>query len=128
MAQERLLPNWLAAIHPSRRTPYRAILVILLAAVALAFSGTLANLAGTTSFLLLLVFCTVNLALIVIKYRDGKPARGFRVPMAIPVAGAASSLALMGFVAPAAIWSAVVIVLIGLGFGVARYVVLRHRK
>lgn len=128
MAQQQLLPNWLASVHRKRRTPHWAILVILLVAVILALSGTLARLAGTTSTLLLVVFFTVNVSSIVLKRRDRQPVEGFRVPVAVPIIGAAASLALMAFVEPAAMFSAGVLVFIGLGLGAARYAGIWRRK
>jgi len=118
ISRQRLLPRWLGHIHDARRTPHWSILTIFGVALALALSGTLVYLAGTTSFLLLLVFFTVNLSLLVIKRRPASPPEGFRVPFVVPAAGAAASLMLMAFVPRAALWMALVILL--LGFGIVR--------
>ncbi len=56
MSRQGLLPRALGEVHPTRRTPHWAILTVFVVALALALSGTLAYLAGTTSLLLLLVF------------------------------------------------------------------------
>jgi len=100
MAQEGLLPRWLGALHPRTQTPYAAILVILAVALSLAITGTIQMLAGTTSFLLLLVFATVNLSLVAIKYREGGEKNKRRLGLVVPLAAAATSLALM-FALPA---------------------------
>ena len=77
--------------HPRFRTPTRATglvtaLVILLAAIL-----PLVALAEVTSIVLLIVFCAVNLALIILKRQGPGPA--FTVPMAVPVVGLFLSLA-----------------------------------
>ncbi len=115
ISRQRLLPAWLGRIHPGRRTPHGSILTVFAVALVLASSGTLADLAGTTSFLLLLVFLTVNLSLVVIKRRDVAPREGFRVPSIVPLAGASSCLVLMAFVPRVALWTALLIGLLGLG-------------
>ena len=143
MAQQRLLPAALGTVHPTRHTPHIAIGVIAVAAILLALSGSLAFLAGTTSVLLLAVFFLVNLSLIVIQrrprppaFRDrhsattsmvaAAPAAGFRVPAAIPIAGACASLGLMLFVQPDAVKVAGVMALVGLGIVGARRMTIRR--
>ncbi|MCM8794570.1 MAG: amino acid permease [Candidatus Omnitrophica bacterium] len=96
MAQEKLLPAWLGAVHPRRRTPHIAILVILAAVIGMALSGTLVHLAGTTSTLILGVFFVVNGSLLLVKRRHSG-FQGFQVPMAVPAMGAVTSLGLMAF-------------------------------
>lgn len=98
MAQRGLLPIWLGAVHRRRNTPHRAIGLIALFAAVLVFSGTLTHLAGATSALLLAVFFTVNLSLVVIRLRERARWQGFRVPLAIPITGAATCAALAAFV------------------------------
>lgn len=97
MAREGLLPAPLGAVHPARRTPHVAIGAVLAVTLALALSGKLVNLAGTTSALLLAVFFAVNIGLVVIRRRRGR-AEGFSVPSWVPAAGACASLGLMFFV------------------------------
>jgi amino acid transporter len=115
MSRQGLLPSALGAVHPKRQTPHLAILTILAVALALALSGTLTYLAGTTSLLLLLVFFTVNLSLIAIKRRDREPSRTFCAPRLIPLAGALSCLGLMPFVPPSSLLTAGVILALGAG-------------
>ncbi|MGB8330491.1 MAG: amino acid permease [Polyangiales bacterium] len=115
MSRQGLLPAALGKVHPKRRTPHLAILVVLAVAVSLALSGTLTYLAGTTSLLLLLVFFTINLSLIAIKHRDRAPSRTFCAPRPVPIAGALTCLALMPFVPPSSLVTAAII--LGLGAG-----------
>jgi len=86
MARERLLPAWLGHVHPTRQTPYRASLLIVVVALVLAVTGTVGLLANTTSLLLLTVFIIAGIALLVVQKRDKSAHQGFRVPWPVPVA------------------------------------------
>jgi amino acid transporter len=123
MSRQGLLPSALGAVHPKRRTPHLAILTVLVVALALALSGTLTYLAGTTSLLLLLVFFAVHLALIAIKRRDRQPSRTFCAPRLVPIVGALTCLALMPFVPRGSLLTAGII--LALGWGLVR---LRARR
>jgi amino acid transporter len=96
MSREGLLPAWLGKLHPRRATPYRTLLVILPIAIFLALAFSLKFLAGTTSTLILAMFCLVNLSLLVIKRREPR-ADGFQVPYPIPALALFSNLFLIAF-------------------------------
>ncbi len=96
MSREGLLPAWLGKLHPRRATPYRTLLVILPIAIFLALAFSLKFLAGTTSTLILAMFCLVNLSLLVIKRREPR-ADGFQVPYPIPALALLSNLFLIAF-------------------------------
>lgn len=96
MSREGLLPAWLGKLHSRRATPYRTLLVILPLAIFLALSGTLQFLAGTTATLILVMFCLVNLSLLVIKRREPQTV-GFQVPYPIPALALLSNLVLVAF-------------------------------
>ncbi len=87
MARQGLLPRFLGAVHPTRRTPHRAILTLLVVALALALTGTIANLARATALLLLSVFAVINLGLVVLKTRRGEAPGHFEIPRVIPAFG-----------------------------------------
>lgn len=87
MAKQGLLPGGLNAVHPTRHTPHRAILLIALLVAALAFAGDIRQLASATSLLLLTVFGLMNAALIVLKLRPDEPKGSFEVPFLVPVLG-----------------------------------------
>ena len=120
MSRQGLLPTTLGTVHPRRRTPHLAVLTVLAVALALALSGTLTYLAGTTSLLLLLVFFTVNVSLIVIKRRDRSTARTFCAPRWVPLVGALSCLGLMPFVPRSSLLTAGIIVALGGGLVMLR--------
>jgi len=94
MSRERILPDWLGAVHPGRRTPWVAIAGTTAVAMVLIVSGDLGNLADTTVLLLLLVFTAVNIAVLVLR-RDPVRHAHFRTPTVIPVIGAIVSVGLM---------------------------------
>ncbi|NND30168.1 MAG: amino acid permease [Myxococcales bacterium] len=113
MSRQGLLPTALGAVHPRRRTPHLAVVTVLAVALALALSGTLTFLAGTTSLLLLLVFFTVNVSLMVIKRRESPSPRTFCAPRWVPLVGAISCLGLMPFVPRSSLLTAGIIVALG---------------
>jgi basic amino acid/polyamine antiporter, APA family len=121
MSRQELLPGWLGQVHPRHRTPHLAIGLIFAVALGIAWSGSLARLAGVTSALILLVFVLVNSALSVIQYRDPTQS-GFRAPRWVPPLGALGALGLILFVRPESLLVAGSIallgaVLIGVGLG-----------
>ncbi|MGE0846671.1 MAG: APC family permease [Flavobacteriaceae bacterium] len=70
MAGEGLLHRWLAAVHPIRRTPHRAIWLVAACVGALALVAPLLELARTVSCITLGVFTAVNLSLVRIAWRS----------------------------------------------------------
>jgi amino acid transporter len=88
MARDKRLPKSLAKVHPVRRTPHVAVMLILLVLLALVLAGNVAELAAATVLLLLLVFAVVNSALIILKLRPGEPMGSFEIPIAVPILGA----------------------------------------
>jgi basic amino acid/polyamine antiporter, APA family len=73
MAREGLLPRWLGAIEPKRRTPLRATLIVTLIIAALALSAPILRLAQATGYITLAVFALVNLSLFRIASRPDWP-------------------------------------------------------
>jgi basic amino acid/polyamine antiporter, APA family len=102
MARQHVLPPVLGAVHPTRRTPWVAIVFTTLIAFGLIFyvsafasSNAISLLGGTTSLLLLAVFAVVNVAVLVLR-RDVVAAGGnFKTPTALPVIGFIASLYLV---------------------------------
>jgi amino acid transporter len=88
MARHGLLPAALGRVHPKRRTPHVAVIVLLVVVITLALSGGIAQLASATALLLLSCFVVVNVALIVLKRRPAEPPGGFEVPAVVPALGA----------------------------------------
>ena len=95
-----LVPSWAGAVSRRTHTPVRATVLGAVVVALLALSLDLGPLARLTSAATMAIFVTVNVALIVIKRRDG-PTSTFQVPMWAPVAGIVASTAM--FVAEAAV-------------------------
>jgi amino acid transporter len=102
MARQHVLPPVLGSVHPTRRTPWVAIVFTTAIAFGLIFyvtafanSSAISLLGGTTSLLLLAVFALVNVAVLVLR-RDVQEAGGhFKTPTALPVIGCLVSLYLV---------------------------------
>jgi len=83
MAAQAALPVPLARVHPRRRTPVLAIVVVTFAAAAFAMLGDLALIAAVTDFAVYLVFLAVNGAVLVLRWRRPDLPRPFAVPGAV---------------------------------------------
>ncbi len=95
MAQQGFLPRVLGEVHPKRRTPHRAILVLMIITIGLALVGDIKSLAAATSTLLLMIFVFVNASLIVLKRRPSEAKGFFEVPTFVPLMGIATSLMML---------------------------------
>lgn len=97
MGKQNMAPHWLATIHPTRKTPYIATLIIGGIVWLLATNFQLTTLAKVTSFIIILVFLMVNIALIVIHNREKhqpnlKPEKAMKVKPWVPYVAAAMCL------------------------------------
>lgn len=95
MSQQGLLPALIGRIHPGRRTPHIAIVILFVVVSALILSGNAKQMAESTVLLLLMVFSVVNASLVVLMRRPGEPKGGFEVPIFIPILGALVCLILI---------------------------------
>lgn len=67
MARDRMIPNWLSAIHPKRFTPYRAILLTGVLALGLLLIESLETLAKTASVLQLYSYAALNVGCVFLR-------------------------------------------------------------
>jgi amino acid transporter len=74
-------------VHPVRRTPVIATVLVTLLVLLLALTLPLVMLAQITSFIILVVFALINLALFRIKRRAPTPPGVRAIPAWVPVAG-----------------------------------------
>jgi amino acid transporter len=87
MSTEGLLPSWFAIVHPRRKTPMRATVVVAAAVILLALFFPLVRLAEATSVVTLSVFAAVNLSLYTIgRHSEDALIRRFHL-WGIPAAG-----------------------------------------
>lgn len=91
LAKQGLISKVFAKVNPRTQTPIISTCVIFALIMVAALWLPIETLARATSYLLLLLFCLVNLALVQIKRRDAQQPDSFTVPMYIPFAGFFSS-------------------------------------
>ena len=87
LAKQGLISEVLGKVNPRTQTPILATGIITGVIIIAALWLPIETLARTTSYLLLVLFCMVNLALVRIKQRDSAKLATFLVPMYIPYAG-----------------------------------------
>ena len=97
MSREGWLHKRLGRVHPVRRTPLLATALVTLGVLVLALWLPLVTLAKATSFITLVAFSLINLALLRIKRRDPRPSGLHIYPVWIPWAGFISSSAFVLF-------------------------------
>ena len=90
MANERIIPQQFATVHPLRRSPWVAILFTSLIAVALVSTVDDLSVLGGTTALLLMVFTIVNIAVLVLR-KEQAEHKHFRAPTIFPILGAITS-------------------------------------
>lgn len=83
MASDRSLPLLLGKIHLKTKTPWIAVIGIMLASMAFAFVGDIVLVANISVFAIVITFAMVNLSVIVLRYTEPSIARPFRVPLNI---------------------------------------------
>ncbi len=82
MAERQALPSVFMSVLKKRRTPWVAIVGIVVASMAFLYIGDLKTVANLTNFAIITVFIVVNAS--VIYYRYKKPLHaGFKVPISI---------------------------------------------
>ncbi|MEX2523565.1 MAG: amino acid permease [Gammaproteobacteria bacterium] len=95
MGREGWLPEWLGDVNEKTRTPVKATLLVTALIIILAIGFPIEALARSTSYLLLVIFALVNLALLKLKMTTPGKDDVFRVPWPIPLLGFASCLGLI---------------------------------
>jgi APA family basic amino acid/polyamine antiporter len=123
MAKAGALPGTLAAVHPTRGTPVRAIIVAVLVAAGFAAFGEFTIIAAITDFAVYVVFLAVNATVIILRRSHPELSRPFAVPVAIhgvpivPILGLGSVGLMMSQLDPLAIAVGGALCGVGLGAG-----------
>ena len=94
MANNKSIPLFLGKIHSKTKTPWIAVIGILITSVAFAFIGDIVVVANITVFAVVITFAMINLSVIVLRYTEPNLERQFRVPCNI---GRFPILPLFGF-------------------------------
>ena len=83
MAKEKVFPKILEKIHFKTKTPWIAIIVILITSAAITLVGDIVIVANITVFAIVITFASINLAVIVLRYTEPNIERKFKVPINI---------------------------------------------
>ena len=94
MAKEKSLPKILTRVHKKTRTPYVAIVILMLITLGFVLIGDIEFVANLTNLFLFLTFASVNLSLIVLRYKCKHKKKSFICPVNI---GKFSIIAMVGF-------------------------------
>ncbi|MDI6718556.1 MAG: amino acid permease [Methanomicrobiales archaeon] len=129
MAESFSLPRVLARVHPVRRTPWVAILVIAVFTILFVFAGDIGFIANLTNYTLFVAFIAINGAVIVLRFTRPLMIRPFRVPLSVgafplvPLFGILSSILLLVQLDAVVLLIGVIITLIGavIAFANIRY-------
>jgi APA family basic amino acid/polyamine antiporter len=88
--------RFFARVNPHTQTPLISTVLVTISILALALWLPLVTLAQITSFITLIIFAGVNLALLKLKLRGRHAPGAVHYPIWVPVIGAILSLALLG--------------------------------
>ena len=83
MAKNKSLPLSLGKIHSKTKTPWMAVIGILITSVAFALIGDIVIVANITVFAVVITFAMINLSVIVLRYTEPDLERSFKVPVNI---------------------------------------------
>jgi len=99
MAEDGLLPAFFKKIHPRFRTPFVSTLLITAAAMLIAGFFPVSILGELTVMGALIAFAMVCLGVLILRYKQPKIKRPFKVPLfpLIPILGVVASLGQMVF-------------------------------
>ncbi len=130
MARDRSLPSILGKVHSKTKTPWIAVIAILVTGVGFAFIGDIVIVANIVVFAVVITFAMINLAVILLRYVQPDTERPFRVPVNV---GKFPILPLFGLLTTIymAVQFDMEIILAGLGIlgaGVVFYLLYNKRK
>jgi APA family basic amino acid/polyamine antiporter len=137
LATNRQIPSAVGRLHPRWGTPYVIMGGAAVAAAALVVPTDLELLIGIYAFGALLSFTIAHLSVIVLRFREPRRPRGYKVPMSVRIAGARVPLpAVLGVILSVAGWVAVLTLhptarYVGLGWllgGLVLYVTYRKTE
>jgi APA family basic amino acid/polyamine antiporter len=134
LGQHRQLPRILGRVHPTRLTPYVAIVLFGVIAVILILPGKIALLADLYAFGSMISFTAAHLSVIVLRRKEPDLPRPFRPPFNVTIKGMSVPLtAVFGGLATFTVWCVILYYkplsgLIGIawvGVGIVAYVIFR---
>jgi APA family basic amino acid/polyamine antiporter len=109
LGQHRQLPRVLGRVHPTRLTPYVAIIFFGVIAVILILPGSIDLLAQLYTFGSMISFTAAHLSVVVLRFKEPDLERPFRPPLNIPVRGTTVPLtSVIGGIATFTVWCIIV--------------------
>jgi APA family basic amino acid/polyamine antiporter len=134
LGQHRQLPRVLGRVHPTRLTPYVAIVVFGVIALILILPGQVPLLADLYAFGSMISFTAAHISVIVLRRKEPDLTRPFRAPLNVRIGAASVPMtAVLGAMGTFAVWCVIVAYkpvsgLIGIawvGVGLLGYVIFR---
>jgi len=122
IGEDKEIPHIIAKIHPKTRTPYIAIILVMLMTMAFCLIEDISFVANATDFVLFVIFILINTAVIVLRIKQPKTTRGFKIPLnyknipLIPFLGIISCIALITHIELKIIITATAIIILGAVF------------
>ena len=83
MAKEKTLPEILSLVHKEKRTPWVAILISCLFSILFVLPREIVLTANLTSLVTFITFASVNLSLIILRFKAPNVKRVFKLPLNI---------------------------------------------
>lgn len=80
MARDKSFPSLLTKVHSKTKTPWIAIVVIMIIALGFSLIGDIVIVANIAVFAVVITFAAVILSLIVLRYTQPNIERGFKIP------------------------------------------------
>jgi len=83
ISRDKSLPKFFSLIHKDRKTPWSAIVVVMILSMIFVLFGNIALVANITSMGAFITFLVINLSLIHLRYTKPNLKRPFKVPLNI---------------------------------------------
>jgi APA family basic amino acid/polyamine antiporter len=110
LATNGQIPAGLGKLHRDHATPYVAIMIASILSFGLVLSNDIDFLAGIFAFGAMLAFTLAHVSIVVLRYREPKLPRAFRIPFSVRVAGGSLPLpAVAGALIAGGAWVSVVV-------------------
>jgi APA family basic amino acid/polyamine antiporter len=115
MATHKSLPLFLSIIHSKTKTPWIAVVGVMVTSIGFAFIDDIVLVANIVVFAVVITFAMVNLSVIVLRYVEPNMERPFRVPLNI---GKFPVLSLFGLISSIYMGLQFEIPVVGVGIGI----------
>ncbi len=135
LGQHRQLPRILGRVHPTRLTPYVAVVFFGIIALILILPGEIPLLADLYAFGSMISFTAAHVSVIVLRRREPDLVRPFRAPLNVGIRGVSVPMtAVLGAMGTFAVWCVILyykplsgfIGIAWVGVGIVAYVIFRR--